>query len=129
MSDEHEAGYPQSLFGQETWTLYRVQAGVKLVWLCVVTPEVRAYVYIPDSGRFHLNHGVYVDYIWDQDLTYVPVGVDEARELIEARVGLLPPTMSGARRRRYLTDETLDVEDVLANTEQVHRERDVRSDP
>lgn len=100
--------------GNSGWRLLRVQAGESLIWLCVVNPELCTYVYIPDSGRFHLNKGVFVDYVWDNELTYVPVGIDEARDLIEARVGQLPSEMPFERRTRYLTAEQLDVEDVLA---------------
>lgn len=105
----------EDLSGSSEWRLLRVQTGERLLWLCVVSPELWTYVYIPDSGRFHLNNGVYVDYIWDNELTYVPIGVDEARDLIEARVGQLPPEMPSGIRRRYLTSEQLDVEETLAS--------------
>lgn len=125
MSDENDAGYPQSFFGQGAWTFYSVQNASRLVWLCVVTPEVRTYVYIPDSGRFHINNGVYVDYVWDNDLTYVAIGIDEARDLIEMQIGLLPPEMPSEQRKRYLTGEQLKVEDVFASVERAYRQQDV----
>jgi len=74
-------------------------------------------VYIPDSGRFHFNNGVYVDYAWDGELTDVPIGVQEARDLIAAKVGALPPAMMSSRRKRYLSEEQLDVEETLARVE------------
>ncbi len=107
--------------GNGEWRLLRVQAGERLIWLCVVNPELWTYVYIPDSGRFHLNNGVYVDFIWDNELTYVPVGIDEARDLIEARVGQLPSELPIELRGRYLTAEQLDVEDVLAQVAEGNR--------
>ncbi len=58
---------------------------------------------------------MFVDYVWDNELTYVPMGIDEARGLIEARVGQLSSEMPFERRTRYLTAEQLDVEDVLAH--------------
>lgn len=61
------------------------------------------------------------DFIWDNELTYVPVGIDEARGLIEARVGQLPSELSIDRRRRYLTAEQLDVEHVLAHLAEGNR--------
>jgi hypothetical protein len=75
----------------------------------------------PDSGRFHLNNGVYVEFIWDNELTYVPIVVDEARDLIEARVGQLPSELSLERRRRYLTAEQLDAEEVFAHLAEGNR--------
>jgi hypothetical protein len=87
--------------------------GERLLWLCLVNPELWTYVYIPDSGRFHLNKGVFVDYVWDGELTYVPIDVQEARDLIAARVGALPPEITSYQRRRYLTDEQLDAEVAL----------------
>lgn len=94
--------------------LFRVEAQDKLLWLCFVSSEIRTYVYIPDSGRFHLNHGVYIDFIWDNELTYVPIGVEEAHDLIAARVGALPAKLKGFERDRYLTDQSLDVAEVFA---------------
>lgn len=108
---------PEGLSGNNEWRLLRVQAGEKLLWLCVVNPELWTYVYIPDSGRFHLNKGVFVDYVWDGELTYVPIDVQEARDLIAAKVGALPPAMMSSRRERYLTDEQLGVEETLARVE------------
>ncbi|MFJ3474337.1 hypothetical protein ACIPJ1_15450 [Microbacterium maritypicum] len=107
--------------GNSEWRLLRVQAGDRLLWLCVVNPELWTYVYIPDSGRFHLNKGVFVDYVWDNELTYVPIGIDEARDLIEARVGQLPSELPFELRGRYLTAEQLDVEDVLAHVAEGNR--------
>lgn len=117
---------PEDLAANSEWRLLRVQAGEKLLWLCVVNPELWTYVYIPDSGRFHLNKGVFVDYVWDGELTYVPIDVQEARGLIAARVGALPPEMTSYQRRRYLTDEQLDAEVALTHVERANRERDVK---
>lgn len=88
-----------------------------------MNPELWTYVYIPDSGRFHLNNGVYVDFIWDNELTYVPIGIDEAGDLIEARVGQLPSELPFELRGRYLTAVQLDVEDVLAHVAEGNCER------
>lgn len=112
--------------GYDEWRLLRVQAGERLLWLCVVNPELWTYVYIPDSGRFHLNKGVFVDYVWDGELTYVPIEVQEARDLIAAKVGALRPEMTSSERRRFLTDEQLDVEVALAHIERASRQRDVK---
>lgn len=114
----------EDLSGDSDWRLLRVQAGERVLWLCVVNPELWTYVYIPDSGRFHLNKGVFVDYVWDNELTYVPVGIDEARGLIEARVGQLPSELPFERRRRYLTAEHLEVEDVLAHLAERNHQRE-----
>jgi hypothetical protein len=114
--------------GNDDWRLFRVQADERLLWLCVVDPEVRTYVYIPDSGCFHLNRGVYVDFIWDNDLTYVPIGIEEARVLIASRVGALPPQLTSSQRMRYLTDNPLDVEETLAHVERTSREGDAQPD-
>ncbi|KJL29557.1 hypothetical protein [Microbacterium oxydans] len=108
------------------WRLLRVQAGERLLWLCVVNPELWTYVYIPDSGRFHLNKGVFVDYVWDGELTYVPIDVQEARDLIAARVGALPPAITSDQRRRYLSDEQLDTEVAFTHVERASRERDAK---
>lgn len=110
------------------WRLFRVLAGDKLLWLCVVDSELRTYVYIPDSGCFHPNNGVYVDFVWDNELTYVPVGAEEARVLIAARVGALPPELTLTQRRRYLTDGHLEVEETLARVEWSRPEGDVMPD-
>lgn len=108
---------PEVFSGTGAWRLFRVLAGDELLWLCAVDPELRTYVYIPDSGRFHLNNGVYADFVWDHELTYVPIGVEEAHALIAARVGALPPELPGSQRKRYLTDAPLDAEEALARVE------------
>lgn len=118
----------EDLSANSEWRLLRVQAGEKLLWLCVVNPELWTYVYIPDSGRFHLNKGVFVDYVWDGELTYIPIDVQEARDLIAARVGALRREMTSSERRRFLTDEQLDAEVTLAHIERTSRERDVKPD-
>lgn len=105
---------PQRLSEQGAWRLLRVQEGERLIWLCAVDPELRTFVYVPDSGCFHLNKGVYADFVWDHELTYLPIGVAEARQLIAARVGGLPLDLAPDERHRYLNAEQLDAEDVLA---------------
>ncbi len=112
--------------GTGAWRLYRVLTGEKLLWLCAVDPELRTYVFIPDSGRFHLNNGVYADFVWDNELAYVPIGVEEARALIAARVGALPPELPDSQRKRYLTDAPLDVEETLAHFERSSPEGDAK---
>ncbi|MFJ6533875.1 hypothetical protein [Microbacterium sp. NPDC091662] len=114
--------------GTSAWRLLRVLAGERLLRLCVVDSELRTYVYIWDSGRFHPNNGVYVDFVWDNELTYVPIGVEEGRVLIAARVGSLPPELTLTQRRRYLTDGHLGVEETLARVERSSREGDLMPD-
>jgi hypothetical protein len=105
-------------FGTSAWRLFRVLAGDKLLWLCVVDSERRTCVYIPDSGCFHPNNGVYVDFVWDNERTYVPISVKDARVLIAARVGALPSELTASQRKRYLTDGSLGVDEALAHAEQ-----------
>lgn len=106
--------------GTSDWRLFRVSTGEKLLWLCVVDPELRTYVYIPDSERFHLNNGVYADFVWDHDLTYVPIGIGEARELISAHVGALPPELTSDQRTRYLTENAFGVEETFTQVERTN---------
>lgn len=108
--------------GTSAWRLFRVSTGEKLLWLCAVDPELRTYVYIPDSGRFHLNNGVYADFVWDRELTYVPIGVEEAQVLVAARVGALPLELSVSQRKRYLSEGSLAVEETFARVEWTSRE-------
>lgn len=103
--------------GTSAWRLFRVLAGDKLLWLCVVDSELRTYVYIPDSGCFHPNNGVYVDFVWDNELTYVPISVEDALVLISARVGALPSELTVSQRKRYLTDGSVGVEEAFAHVE------------
>lgn len=95
------------------WKLLRVNNSDTTLWLCAVTPEVLTYVYVPDSGRFHDNQGVYVDYIWDHELTYVPVTTSEARCLIESGVGRLPVDLPREVRERFMAADQIDVDDVF----------------
>lgn len=119
---------PDDPSGNSEWRLLRVQAGERILWLCVVDPELWTYVYVPDSGRFHFNNGVFVDFVWDNELTYVAIDIEEARDMIANKVGALPPAMTSSQRKRYLTDEQLDAEVALAYIEGSIGERDLEPD-
>lgn len=114
MNDDREVNAFETLAG---WKLLRVDSSGRVLWLCAVTPEVSTYVYIPDSGRFHLNDGVYTDYVWDRENAYSAVSVAEARGLIESAVGRLPSDLPGELRAQLLTDEQIAVDDVFRHVE------------
>jgi hypothetical protein len=96
--------------------LYLVTDGGREVWLAA-GDGLDMYSYVPETGRFHLNDGLGDDFVTGGGLTYTPIGVTEARRLIERRVGSV-----AAPERRDLLDHfradpsPLDVDAVFAKT-------------
>lgn len=58
-------------------------------WIAVER-DMRVYCYLSASGKFHYNHGLSVDWVWDRDLRYHQISVVRAMKLIDAgQVGAL----------------------------------------
>lgn len=75
--------------GAETWVAYEDLAQENL------------YVYVPNTGRFHLNDPLSVDYYVDQELSYQPITPAEAAAAIKAGVvGRIDE-----RRKGFLVDQ------------------------
>jgi hypothetical protein len=57
------------------------------LWVAALGGE-HLYCYVQNTGRFHDNNALRNDYYMERELSYQPIGVAEARELIADGVGL-----------------------------------------
>ena len=95
--------------------LYLVSdGGGREIWLAAEYGH-DLYSYVPETGRFHLNDGLGDDFFTGGGLTYTPVGVSEARTLIERQVGSVAAPDRRDLLAHFRADSSpLDVEAVLA---------------
>lgn len=92
-------------------TFLRVEFDGKPVWLAFLDAEDRFWSYLPNTGQFHHNPGLYEDYFFDQDFTYEPISSGAARRMIEERVGERPSDDDATMRA--LADEPTRTPDSL----------------
>lgn len=87
-------------------------SGVR-VWIALEV-DGQLFCYLPASGRFHFNRGLTADWLWDRELEYQPITVDQVRTLVtEGRVGTLEQefqsdALAHLRAAPSLTDEEVD---------------------
>lgn len=58
------------------------------VWVAFESDEKRLYAYVKNTGKFHLNAGLYEDFYFDHTMTYEPVDQQAAEAAILSGVGL-----------------------------------------
>ncbi|NIG66773.1 MULTISPECIES: hypothetical protein [unclassified Microbacterium] len=59
------------------------------VWVAFESDQERLYTYVQNSGRFHLNPGIYNDFYFEHKMTYEPLDEAAAEEAILSGLGLL----------------------------------------
>lgn len=71
-------------------SLYLVQNSLGTpVWIAHEDGEVRIWTYLQNTGKFHLNRGLYRDFYFEHANTYTPIRADEALQSIHEGVGRL----------------------------------------
>lgn len=86
------------------------------VWLAYVDDDVRVWSYVHNTGMFHLNYGLFLDFTIEQENTYEPVDVMTAKAVIRAGLGTLNLRTHAFLIRRFQADPTAKpVADVLAH--------------
>jgi len=66
--------------------LVRTSDGVP-VWVAFESDQKRLYTYVQNTGKFHLNAGLYEDFYFDHTMTYEPVDQQAAEAAILSGVG------------------------------------------
>ncbi|WP_435742482.1 hypothetical protein [Microbacterium sp. PMB16] len=66
--------------------LVRNRDGVP-VWVAFESDEKRLYTYVQNTGKFHLNAGLYQDFYFDHEMTYELVDQQAAEAAILSGVG------------------------------------------
>lgn len=97
--------------------LYLVSNGNRNEWVAWQNENAEhaeMYVYVPNTGRFHLNRALAHDFYVDNELTYQPINPEHAHELIAAGVGRLDAQAKGPQLARFKADTgALTITDVL----------------
>lgn len=96
-------------------SLYRVSnPDGRAIWLAYVDDELRVWSYVNNTGRFHLNHGLFLDFHWDQGNEYVLIDVDAALLAIREGLGTLDARVNEFLVKRFFEDSTArSIDDVL----------------
>ncbi|REJ07383.1 hypothetical protein DY023_04070 [Microbacterium bovistercoris] len=76
----------------------------RAVWVAWEDDEMRIWSYLQNTGKFHLNQGLYLDFYFDQNNTYEPATVETARQAIRDGVGHLDARVWAHRIRRFEAD-------------------------
>lgn len=74
------------------------------IWLAYVDDEVRVWSYVHNTGMFHLNHGLFLDFTIEQENTYELVDVMTAETTIRAGLGTLSHRTHAFLIRRFQAD-------------------------
>ena len=83
--------------------LVRNDAGVA-VWVAHEDDEMRIWTYVQNTGRFHLNRGVYIDFHVEHTATYAPITAEQAKQAIREGVGTLDALTVGHLVDRFAKD-------------------------
>lgn len=96
-------------------SLYRVSnPGGRAIWIAYVDDELRVWSYVSNTGQFHLNRGLFLDFHWDHDNQYVLIDVDAALLAVREGLGTLDPRVHEFLVERFFDDATArSVDEVL----------------
>jgi hypothetical protein len=82
------------------------------------------YVYVGNTGKFHRNDPIGVDYYWDNDFRYKGIDVDGGRQLIADGVGSIREDLFDWLVEEYRADaNAVTVDQVLGRAEASKRGR------
>ena len=94
--------------------LYVVKEDKRPVWVAAVVGE-DVWTYVANTGKFHRNEGARHDYFFLNDLQYDPIGIAEAKRLIQAGVGTVDETEFPDSVQRWREDpDGMDAEVIYA---------------
>jgi hypothetical protein len=71
--------------------LFLVRDGDREVWVAALVDE-DVWTYVVNTGKFHRNEGARHDYYFLNELHYDPIGIAQAKRLINAGVGTIDET-------------------------------------
>jgi hypothetical protein len=87
------------------------------VWVAFESDQKRLYTYVQNTGKFHLNAGLYEDFYFDHTMTYEPVDQRAAEAAILSGVGRRDERSFVHILARYRRDpDALSPETVLGHT-------------
>lgn len=85
------------------------------VWIADVDDELRVWSYVHNTGHFHLNRGLFLDYHWEQNNRYEPLSVTAAEAAIAGGLTTLIPRRHSHLLKTFFADSSpRTLEDVLA---------------
>jgi hypothetical protein len=79
--------------------LVRNAAGAP-IWAAHQDDEMRIWVYLQNTGRFHLNQGLYRDFLFEHANSYEPITVEAVRRAICDGIGRLDASHQVVERFR-----------------------------
>lgn len=84
------------------------------VWVAWEDDEMRIWSHVQNTGMFHMNQGLYLDFYFDHHNTYEPIEAAAAREAIRDGVGRFDEDIVGHLVKKYREDpDARSLEDVL----------------
>lgn len=84
------------------------------VWVAYEDDQWRLWTFVQNTGMFHLNQGVYLDFYFEHENSYEPITAEAARQIIQEGVGRVDPEVWAFQIHRYRDDaDARTVEDVL----------------
>ena len=57
------------------------------VWVAFESDQKRLYTYVQNTGKFHLNAGLYEDFYFDHTMTFEPIDQQAAAAAILSGIG------------------------------------------
>lgn len=87
------------------------------VWVAHEDSEMRIWTYVHNTGKFHLNQGLYRDFYFDHANTYTPISADAALQHIGEGIGKLDARTVGHLVKRFEADPAAQsIDDVVGST-------------
>ena len=89
----------------------------KVTWVAYEDDEARIWSYVQNTGRFHLNNGLYLDFYFEHTNTYRPITRELAQRAMDDGVGEIDARVLGHMVDRFRADPASQTaQDVLGAT-------------
>ncbi|PKQ35445.1 MAG: hypothetical protein CVT61_05990 [Actinobacteria bacterium HGW-Actinobacteria-11] len=75
------------------------------IWVAFEDDQKRLYTFVQNTGKFHLNAGLYEDFYFDHTMTYEPLDQQRAEAAILSGVGLRDERSFAHILARYRRDQ------------------------
>ncbi|AZS46052.1 hypothetical protein [Microbacterium oxydans] len=75
------------------------------IWVAFENDQKRLYTFVQNTGKFHLNAGLYEDFYFDHTMTYEPLDQQRAEAAILSGVGLRDERSFAHILARYRRDQ------------------------
>lgn len=86
-------------------TFYRVRSPQgATTWVAYVDEELRVWTYVQNTRRFHLNDGVFLDFMVEHRSCYQRIDADAVRREISHGTGTLHPRRNAFLVRKFESD-------------------------